>query len=222
MTRFRRRHRADGPCKADAASALVYVEGARDRDVLLGFASVRSSRLVKELRSSAVILGGRRPARAQEHFAARRADTPDLRALCLLDRDLDSTPAPDDLGEGIEAFMWTRRHIESYLLIPDAIRRGLRTRDRHGKLGRLLREHLPAAGDEARLAALDAKRLLAPAGPIARELGRPLPLGRIARATLPEEHHEDVAALLDRLSELFGTAEAAPTVFRKPVRPAAS
>jgi len=196
------------------------VEGARDRDVLLGFASVRSLRLVKELRRSAVILGGRRPARAREHFQARRAAAPGLRALCLLDRDLDTVEVPTDLGEGIEAFMWTRRHIESYLLIPDAIRRGLRTRDRHGKLGRVLRQHLPARGDEARLAALDAKRLLAPAGPIARELGRALPLGRIARATLPEEHHADVAALLDRLSELFGTLEPKPpVVFRKPFRP---
>jgi hypothetical protein len=188
------------------------VEGARDRDVLLGFASVRSLRLVKELRRSAVILGGRRPARAREHFQERRAAAPGLRALCLLDRDLDPVDVPEDLGEGIEAFMWTRRHIESYLLVPDAIRRGLRIRDHDRHFDRLMRAHLPDLDDEAALRELDAKQLLGRKGPLARFLGRSVAPGRIARAMRSEELHPDVRTLFTRIQEGLGLVESHPVV----------
>jgi hypothetical protein len=81
--------------------------------------------------------------------------------------------------------------------------------DREGRVTRLLRQHLPACDDERTLRDLDAKRLLASHGPLARGLGEPLALGRIARVMRPDELHADVAALIGRLRELLlGSAEA--------------
>ena len=96
--------------------------------------------------------------------------------------------------------------MESYLLVPDAIRRGLRLRDEQGRVRRLLRELLPDPGDEERLRVLDAKRLLGPGGPIARGLDRSIPLGRVARVMREEELHADVLDLLERLERAFSLA----------------
>lgn len=179
--------------------AVLYVEGPRDRDILEGWARAASLALARAVRESAVILGGRQPGRAVTHFAAAAAARPGLKGLCVLDRD-DAAEAPGGAG-GLEIFMWSRRHIESYLLVPAAIQRALRLPEHDGRVSRLLRQHLPKAADEGTLRDLDAKRLLSATGPIARALGRPLALGRIARAMRVEELHGDVSGLLARLRE---------------------
>jgi hypothetical protein len=117
----------------------------------------------------------------------------------VLDRD-DEAEAPGG-SEGLEIFVWSRRHIESYLLVPAAIQRALRLPEHDGRVARLLRQHLPNAADEGTLRDLDAKRLLGATGPIARALGRPLALGRIARAMRADELHGDVSGLLAKLRE---------------------
>ena len=64
-------------------------------------------------------------------------DETGARALCVLDRDDGSEAAVPGGGEpGIEFFTWSRRHIESYLLVPEAIRRSLRLGDDDGRLER--------------------------------------------------------------------------------------
>jgi hypothetical protein len=123
-----------------------------------------------------------------------------VRALCVLDRD-DGRDSPED-GEseaGLEFFTWSRRHIESYLLVPDAIRRALRLPAHDRLIERVLREHLPAPENEDSYRQVDAKRLLGPGGILPRALGRPLPLGRVARVTREDELHADVRALFARL-----------------------
>jgi hypothetical protein len=190
---------------------VLYVEGPRDRDILEGWARAESAPLGRALNAAAVILGGRQPGRAAAHFAEQREARPDLRALCVLDRDAGGEPAgPSRLG-GLEVFTWSRRHIESYLLVPAAIQRSLRVPDREGRVTRLLRQHLPACDDERTLRDLDAKRLLASHGPLARGLGQPLAPGRIARVMRPDELHADVAALIARLRELLLDSVAAVT-----------
>jgi hypothetical protein len=181
----------------------VYLEGARDRDVVEGWARGRSPQLARRLRSSAVILGGRQPARAEAHLARQRAEQPKLRGLCILDADdgMDSMFHPSQQS-GLEVVTWSRRHVESYLLVPDAIRRALRLRDDQG-LAHLLRELLPDPDDEGSLRLLDAKRLLGPGGPIARSMDRSVPLGRIARVMREDELHPDVTSLLGRLERAF-------------------
>ena len=178
---------------------VLYVEGPRDRDVLEGWARAASVPLARAVRETAVILGGRQLGRAVSHFAEAAASRPGLQGLCLLDRD-DAAEAPGG-ADGLEIFMWSRRHIESYLLVPAAIQRALRLPEHDGRVSRLLRQHLPNAADEGTLRDLDAKRLLGATGPIARALGRPLALGRIARAMRAEELHRDVSGLMAKLRE---------------------
>lgn len=190
----------------------LYVEGPRDRDILRIFAAKHSTALARAMDSSIQILGGRQPARAVELF--RRlggeeggdvgCETP-ARGVCVLDRD-DSHEASDrNLCEpGLDFFIWSRRHIESYLLVPSAIRRCLGLPGHDPRVRRLLGSHLPDPEDEGACRSIDAKRLLAPTGPIARALGcgpRPRDVARHMSAT---ELHPDVHQLLDRISEGLG------------------
>jgi hypothetical protein len=199
------------------AGFLVYVEGPRDRDILGAWARRLSPRLSRELVASTVILGGRQPARAAEHLRELRRHRAATRGICVLDRDGDGTPEPAS-EPGLEFFTWGRRHIESYLLVPDAIRRGLGLRDHDGHFDRLMRAHLPAPDDERALRDLDAKQLLGRKGPLARFLSRPVAPGRIARAMRCEELHPDVRALFARIQSGLGLVESEPvvTVRRRP------
>lgn len=197
--------------------AVVFVEGARDRDILAGWARRGSPGLAQALRKAAVILGGKRPARARAHLARLRAFHPGAAGICILDRD-DGAPeaVASAAGEGLELFIWSRRHIESYLLVAGAIRRGLGRAPGGQRFERLLRASLPAGDDESALRDAAAKQLLSGSGPLARALGRPLPLGRIARAMRPSELHADVHALLARLEALLRPAP--PQILRRPPR----
>jgi len=190
--------------------AVLYVEGPRDRDVLEGWARGASAALARAVRDNAVILGGRQLGRAAAHFATAAAARPGLRGLCILDRD-NIEEATSAAGE-LEVFTWSRRHIESYLLVPGAIQRALRLPEHDGRVQRLLRQHLPTTAPESALRELDAKRLLGASGPLARALGRPLALGRVARAMRPDELHADVAGLLERLREVLLAPEATVTL----------
>ena len=197
---------------------VLYVEGARDRDIVRAWAQRLSPPLARAVAGSAVILGGRRPARAASHFRELLAAGGEWRGLCVLDRD-EALPAGSGgpLEEGLDVFTWRRRHIESYLLVPDAIRRGLRISP-HERRQHTLRDLLPDPTDETALGALDAKRLLSRNGALAQAVGRITP-GRIARTMRPEEFHPDVHALLSRLREAFGMASPLVAVRREPPTP---
>ena len=184
----------------ERGSFILYVEGPRDRSILRAWAQRLLPEHAPDVLAEAVILGGRRPARAVEHFRACAAGS---HGLCVLDRDED-TAAALEAEPGLEFFTWSRRHIESYLLVPGAIRRALSLPASDHRLEAALARELPPADDAAGWRALDAKRLLAETGPLARLLGRPLPLARIARATREDELHADVYAMFDRLREGLG------------------
>lgn len=177
---------------------VVYVEGPRDRDILRAWAFRVSPALAEALVRSAVILGGRQPGRAVQHFRDLHAGGGASRGVCVLDRDDAPTPSPIG-APGLEFFTWSRRHIESYLLVPDAIRRALRERADDPRVSRALERHLPDPEDEAALRDIDAKRLLSAQGALAKVFGRPLPPGRLAREMFAGEHHPDIRSLFDRM-----------------------
>jgi hypothetical protein len=179
---------------------LVFVEGPRDRDVLVEWARRLSTPLFRVLPEACVILGGRQPARAALHLERVREAAGEASGLCVLDAD-GVAPAEID-HDRLEVFTWRRRHIESYLLVPTAIERAARTRDT--RLRRILLEQLPAPGDERAFLTFDAKRFLGPKGPLARLLGRVLPAGAIARAMREEEIHPEVRALCERIAVGLG------------------
>jgi hypothetical protein len=171
------------------------VEGARDRSILRAWASRLMPDRAPALLAGAVILGGRRPARAIADFRARPGNA---RGFCVLDRDADD-PAPPESETGLEFFTWGRRHIESYLLVPAAIQRALSLPAGDHRVKTALAGALPDPDDAAGWRGLDAKRLLAERGPLARALGRPLPLARIARATREDELHPDIHVAFERM-----------------------
>jgi hypothetical protein len=183
---------------------VLYLEGPRDRDLLRTWAARLSAPLGRAVALSAFILGGRQPARAVLHFREAHARGEAERGLVVLDRDEHGPGQDAALAQvrGLELFTWGRRHIESYLLVPAAIRRSLRIPDDDAR-ARSLRDLLPDPADEAALASLDAKRFLARHGPLARAVGTIAP-GRIARAMRPEEFHADLRRLLERLRAAYG------------------
>ena len=183
--------------RSERGSFILYVEGPRDRSILRAWAHRLLPERMSDLLDGAVILGGRRPARAVEDFRARAAGA---RGLCVIDRDEDGVAAPE-AQDGLEFFTWSRRHIESYLLVPGAIRRALSLPASDHRLEAALDRELPADEDHAGWRTFDAKRLLSDTGLLARLLGRPLPLARIARATRGEELHVDVHEMFGRLRE---------------------
>ncbi len=220
---MRRHERAPEPGAApDSGDFVLFVEGPRDRDILRSWARQVVPRLAPRLAPASVILGGRQPARAVGHLRALRERGRSARGLCVLDRDTVAARSVDAASEvALELYTWERRHIESYLLVPDAIRRALRAPDHGGALARRLRQVLPASGDERALREIDAKRLLDRKGPVARAVGRPVDAGRIARTMRSEEIHPEVHALLGRLAEAFGLVRAAPELvtIRRALRP---
>jgi transposase InsO family protein len=185
---------------------VVYVEGPRDRDLLRGWAQRVDPPMMRALADGAVILGGRQPRRAAAHFRALAENRKDPRGLCVLDRDDAFHESVQSEDPGLEFHVWKRRHIESYLLVPEAIRRSLRLRPDDRRLLRACRDLLPDPDDEAAWLHLDAKRLLAPKGPLSRAVGLPLRAGRIARSMLRDEIHPEVRGLLAKARAVFQTA----------------
>jgi hypothetical protein len=192
---------------------MFYVEGPRDRDVLSAWARRVSPPLARVLGPALVILGGRQPARAVEHFRLERARHGSVRGLCVLDRDGGELHVPFE-EPGLEFFTWSRRHIESYLLVPGAIGRGLRLSPHDGRIARFFRDRLPPPEDEAAWRGIEAKSVFSPHGELARLLGRAIPPGKVARAMRAEELHPDVRALLGRLRAAFGICEVETTLRR--------
>ncbi len=204
----RNRKRSGGEPRAE--SFVLYVEGARDREILECWARRVDSGMARLVETRAVILGGRRPARAASDFRKRGGASAGLTGLVVLDRDdHDASTASVD-EDGLELFVWRRRHIESYLLVPAALRRlvGLDPDDR--RIERLVEQD--AQGPDA----LHAKRILGAGGSLSEVLGRELRAGEIARAMRREDLHDDVLELFERIARVSGLARVGPEVVIRP------
>ena len=181
---------------------FLYVEGPGDECILRIWARRLSRSLALQLESRVVILGGRRPARAQAHFRAEGGTEGGARGLVVLDRDHYRECGGLSLVEpGLEAFTWNRRHIESYALVPNAIRRTLRNRVEPRLLEGLLKENLPSLDDEAACRSANAKRILGSKGALARSAAGHFSAVAVARAMTVEEFHPDVLALYERIRQ---------------------
>ena len=191
---------------------MLYVEGARDREILSGWARHVAPIFGRTLERSTVILGGRQPARAIDDFRRRGGVQAGFAGLVVLDRDdhHDDSPTPRTLEPGLELFIWSQRHIESYLLVPAAIRRIAR----HAPDDRTLLawiegyEEASLRGDTSpgRRVGPHAKRMLGVGGALGESLGVELRAGEIAKAMRRDELHADVHALFARIAALRGVA----------------
>ncbi|MFO0691421.1 MAG: hypothetical protein U0900_22170 [Myxococcota bacterium] len=198
---------------------VLYVEGARDREILTGWARHVGPVFGRTLESSTVILGGRQPARAVDDFRRRGGASAGYSGLVVLDRDEhpDDPVAPRLLEPGLELFVWSLRHIESYLLVPAAIRRVAPHAPDDRTLAAWIegRAEAVARASEAvgRRVGPHAKRMLGAGGALCESLGVELRAGEIARAMRRDELHPDVHDLFARIALLRGvTAATGPEV----------
>lgn len=188
-----------------AQHLILYLEGPQDRAILRAWAQRLQPALSRSLFHSSVILGGRRPARAVEHFTGAGGASAGLIGLCVLDRDDGREPLRAEAGApGLEFFTWGRRHIESYLLVPAAIERTLRVPRGDRRIRRAIDAVLADAADEAAYGQIDAKRLFGPAGELPRRVGQAISAQRVAREIRGDELHADVHRLFERLRVASG------------------
>ncbi len=195
---------------------FLYVEGPRDGGILQAWARRISPRLARQLEDRTVILGGRRPARAVEHFCSRREGADLRRGLVVLDRDHHSVSSESSVIEpGLEVFTWRRRHIESYVLVPQAIRRLLGRRVDPMRLEEWLIGHLPPIEDEEAWRCLNAKEIFSDAESLALGAGDLLSPGSVARSMRVDEFHNDVMALYQQMLGAAGLIEESPQVIHR-------
>jgi hypothetical protein len=186
------------------------VEGPRDREILSGWARHVAPVFGRTLERSTVILGGRQPARAVDDFRRRGGALAGFAGLVVLDRDdhHHDSLAPRMLEPGLELFIWSLRHIESYLLVPAAIRRIAP----HAPDDRTLLAWIDRHEDTDPRAELaprrrvgpHAKRMLGVGGALGESLGVELRAGQIAKAMRRDELHADVHDLFARIAALRG------------------
>jgi len=181
---------------------VLYVEGPRDRAILEAWAKRLDPTLARSVVRRCVILGGRQPARAERDLAARAEREPEVRGLCILDRDRGESHSPP--GTALDIHTWSRRQIESYLLVPPAIVRAAVRSDPGRELERDVRELLPQVGDDRTLQSFDAKRLFGRHGPLAACLGRPVDPGRVARYMREDEIPAEPRGLLAQVAHRVG------------------
>ena len=243
--RSARKSKANSAADASSRFVL-YVEGPRDRDILGSWARRFESGLARCIESNTVILGGRQPARAVRDFQARGGEEAGWTGLIVLDRDdhtaeeavaltgsgraslggvgLEGSPGTQpaspntevDALEGLELFVWGRRHIESYLLVPAAIRRVLKIATDDDRVDQALANLDRLASSQG---SVHAKRVLGTGGLLSEALGAELRSGEIARAMRREDFHPDVDALLGRIGTLAGVVTKRPeVVIRPPLR----
>lgn len=167
-----------------------------------------------------MILGGRQPARALADFRKRGGAGAGLTGLVVLDRDHHALEAPDahlfSDEAGLEVFVWSLRHIESYLLVPAALRRVLRVAVDDPRVERALADEVAREEIASGADALHAKRILGAGGSLSEALGTELRAGDIARAMRLEDLHEDVRMLLRRIGSLSGLVPKGPEVVVRP------
>ena len=202
------RPRSGGSVAANSSeNFFLYVEGPLDAEILRSWARRFSPHLARSLQSRFVILGGRRPARAVEHIRAENKAGRPGRGLIVLDRDHHSGSPPTGLAESsLEVFTWSRRHIESYVLVRSAMSRLLDSDIDTARFGRLMDDHLSFLHDEEACRQVDAKRLLGRHGPFARETGGVVSSAAIARIMRVDEFHDDVKELYRRIEVALGLA----------------
>lgn len=201
---------ADATRGVSPESFVLYVEGARDREILSGWARHVAPVFGRTLERSTVILGGRQPARAVDDFGRRGGALAGLAGLVVLDRDDHREADAGDrlLAPGLERFVWSLRHIESYLLVPAAIRRVAPNAPDEATLAAFFAGELAGAkgAPTARPGGPHAKRLLGSGGALSASFGVELRAGEIARAMRRDELHADVHALFERIAVLRGVA----------------
>jgi hypothetical protein len=204
--------------QANQVGAVLYVENESDSKLLREWANILDHPAKAFLGFPYIwpLLGKGNLGEAKRHFSCLRLAHPDIKGLCILDRDQGTTKG-DDSPSGLMVATWPRYEIENYLLIPDLLLRHIGRSedlfelaavqsDREQVLG-AFRENFPPdidwLGDAPVLRDLKASSFLVD---MLARTARPLQkrdLYMLAALTLPEQIHRDVRAILDRIAEIL-------------------
>lgn len=103
---------------AEQKGWILYLEGSTDLDLLKEFAKVLNHPVLKYLENPFVKYVANDPKDARNHFYGLKEAVHDLRAVALYDR-IEKKLQQTELHE----MMWTRREIENYIPLPEALKR---------------------------------------------------------------------------------------------------
>ncbi|GAB4132279.1 MAG: ATP-binding protein [Raineya sp.] len=103
---------------AEQKGWVLYLEGSTDLDMLKGFARKLNHPAIEYLENPFVKYVANNPQDARNHFYGLKEAVPELKAIALYDR-IDKVLQHGDLYE----MMWTRKEIENYLALPEAVER---------------------------------------------------------------------------------------------------
>jgi hypothetical protein len=96
---------------------VLYLEGSTDLAILRAFAEALDHHARHALERPFVHYIANQAAKAEEHFFGLREAKGDLVGMLILDRD----PNPPAAKAGLDQLVWTRREIENYLCVPEAL-----------------------------------------------------------------------------------------------------
>ena len=201
--------------QASHVGTILYVEDESDYKLLREWASLLGHPALAFLSFPYVwpLEGKGNVGLAKKHFTCLRLAYPEIKGICILDRDQDEGLA-DDSPPGLEIARWQRYEIENYLLNPDIL---LRYVDRPADLFELaavradreqvlhaFQENFPSQidwlADAPVLKDLKASSFLVDT--LART-SKPLQkrdLFMLASRAAPEHIHQDVREMLDRIA----------------------
>ena len=111
--------------QADHVGAVFYVEDDSDHKILREWASVIDHPAHRFLQFPYLVPqhGKGNVDEAKAHFQCLRLAKPEIKGLCVLDRNGDQSPTPGGMPVGLASRLWGRYEIENYLLLPDLLKR---------------------------------------------------------------------------------------------------
>jgi predicted ATPase len=113
--------------QADHVGAVLYLEDDSDARLLGEWASLLQHPAARFFKFPYIYAmgGAGELSEAKRHFSVLGLAFPNIRGLCLLDRDRSTGPQAQDFPGGLRLLRWNRYEIENYLLNPWVIKRFL-------------------------------------------------------------------------------------------------
>jgi len=201
--------------QADHVQAVLYVEDESDHKILREWAAALDHPALRFLQFPYLVplQGKGNVDEAKRHFQSLRLAKPEIKGLCILDRDAEDGAAIRGMPDGMSVRTWNRYEIENYLLIPDLLKRFVR-RDQPPLFSRTderriddefaanFPAHIDYLGDLAALRDLKASDFIVE---LLSQTSRPLSkrdLYMLATLSRPDEIHPDVVAMLGAIAEI--------------------
>lgn len=111
--------KAEDYYQAERKGFVIYLEGSTDLAILRKFAQILGHPVLSLLNEPFVQYVANQPNKAASHFRGLEFATPHLKPFAIFDRLEKGLPG----GFAMNSWMWSRREIENYLVLPDVLLR---------------------------------------------------------------------------------------------------